>query len=143
MSWATCYSGSNNIHFNYPPIMGDGRNFASWQPGAKINQEIRANANITSNWDYRKYLMKNADSIIKINQIESCNNCGCCPPASHNNTNDQMIGPKQSNTPYVFQSCTSRDQPFGYENSDLKHLYLSREQLKIMKADPVSFRVAN
>ena len=28
MSWATCYNSSNNIHFNFPPIMADGRNFA-------------------------------------------------------------------------------------------------------------------
>ena len=137
MSWATCYAGSNNIHFNYPPIMNDGRNYASWQPGATINQEIRANANIKSNWDYRNYLMKNADSIIKTNQLESCNNCGCCPA---NDSNEPMIGPKQGNTPFLYQSCTSKDQPFGYENSDLKQLYLSREQLKIIKADPVTFK---
>ena len=28
MSWGTCYSGSNNIHFGFPPIMTDGRNYA-------------------------------------------------------------------------------------------------------------------
>ena len=33
MSWGTCFSGSNNIHFDFPPIMSDGRNFSSWQPG--------------------------------------------------------------------------------------------------------------
>ena len=26
MSWGTCYSGSNNIHFNFPAIMDDSRN---------------------------------------------------------------------------------------------------------------------
>ena len=41
MSWGTCYSGSNNIHFDFPPIMSDGRNFSKWQPGAKINEELR------------------------------------------------------------------------------------------------------
>ena len=49
MSWATCYAGSNNIHFNYPPIMNDGRNFASWQPGAVINNDtIILNVNTNS-----------------------------------------------------------------------------------------------
>ena len=41
MSWGTCYQGSNNIHFDFPPIMMDGRNFAKWQPGAAINEKIR------------------------------------------------------------------------------------------------------
>ena len=41
MSWGTCYSGSNNIHFDYPPIMDDGRNYAKWQPAAVINDEMR------------------------------------------------------------------------------------------------------
>ena len=56
MSWAQCYSGSNNIHFNFPPIMSDGRNFASWQPEAVINTRIQKQENIQSSWDYRQYL---------------------------------------------------------------------------------------
>lgn len=139
MSWATCYAGSNNIHFNYPPIMNDGRNYASWQPGAVINNEIRVNANIKSNWEYRNYLMKNADNIIRLNQLESCNNCGCCPPANQNIK--PTTGSQQTNVPYLYNSCLSRDQPFGYENSDLKQVYLSREQLKLIKSEPISFKI--
>ena len=45
MSWGTCNAGSNNIHFDFPPIMTDGRNYAKWQPGAVINQEIRKDNN--------------------------------------------------------------------------------------------------
>ena len=41
MSWATCFSGSNNIHFNFPPIMQDGRNYASYQPEAQTNNKIQ------------------------------------------------------------------------------------------------------
>ena len=41
MSWATCYSGSNNIHFNSPPIMSDGRNFATWVPACAVNETIQ------------------------------------------------------------------------------------------------------
>ena len=72
MSWGTCYTGSNNIHFNFPPIMADGRNFASWQPGAVVNEKIRQESGIKSNWQYRKYLMENADQIIKYNQLGAC-----------------------------------------------------------------------
>ena len=54
MSWGTCYAGSNNIHFNYPPIMTDGRNYADWQPGAVINERIKEQAGIKSNSQYRQ-----------------------------------------------------------------------------------------
>ena len=43
MSWGTCYSGSNNIHFGFPPLMTDGRNYASWQPEAVINKTLQEN----------------------------------------------------------------------------------------------------
>ena len=65
MSWGTCTAGSNNIHFDFPPIMSDGRNFARWQPGAVINKEIRKENNIKTNSQYRQFLTENADSIIK------------------------------------------------------------------------------
>ena len=79
MSWGTCYSGSNNIHFGFPPIMSDGRNYSQWQPGAVINNEIKKQSNITSNWEYRKYLTENANSIIEHNQLSACDECGGCP----------------------------------------------------------------
>ena len=55
--WATCFSGSNNTHFNFPPIMADGRNYATWQPEAVINKRIQTQENIKSNWSYRQYFL--------------------------------------------------------------------------------------
>jgi len=128
MSWGTCYSGSNNIHFDFPPIMSDGRNFASWQPGAEINKTIRKENNIATNWQYRKYLVQNADQIIKLNQQEACNDCGCCNvPHSE----------KSSNTPYTYKSCVDNSTPFGYENSDLKNTYLTAQQLQCRMNAPI------
>jgi|TARA_B110000003_G_C16521139_1_gene485071 hypothetical protein len=129
MSWATCYSGSNNIHFGFPPIMTDGRNYADWQPNAVVNNQIIKEAGIKSNWQYRKYLMENADSIIKLNQVESCNQCCTCPAVYGNH---QQI----SNTPFLYKSCTDSSQPYGYENSNLKNLYLSKQQLNCRKMAP-------
>jgi hypothetical protein len=130
MSWGTCYSGSNNIHFDFPPIMSDGRNFASWQPGAVINEKIRENAGITSNWQYRKYLVENAETIIKNNQVAACDEC-CSIPVM------QPISGNQQNSPYLYQSCSDNSQPFGYENSDLKNLYISNYQLQSRMVTPV------
>jgi len=130
MSWGTCYSGSNNIHFDFPPIMSDGRNFANWQPGAVVNEKIRENAGITSNWQYRKFLVENAETIIKNNQVAACDEC-CSIPVMN------QISGNQQNSPYLYQSCSDNSQPFGYENSDLKNLYISNYQLQSRMVTPV------
>ena len=129
-TWGTCYNGSNNIHFDFPPIMMDGRNYASWLPGAKINEEIRKSQNIQTNWDYRKYMIANADNIIKRNQIEACDQCCSCPARYGN-------GESVPNTPYLYKSCVDSTNPYGYENSDLKKLYLSKYQLNCRLYTPV------
>jgi len=136
MSWATGYasdSGSNNIHANFPPIMHDGRNYADWQPGAVISDDIRKQANITSNWQYRKYLIENADSIVKINQMEACDE-SCGTHAMY-----QAGPPVSNNTPYVFWSSKDNSQlnNYGYEHSDLKNLYLADTQLESRMVTPV------
>ena len=121
MSWATCYSGSNNIHFNFPPIMNDGRNYSSYIPGSSMDKQIKEKQNIKTNSDYRAYLQNNANEIIKNNQLNACNECSSCPYI--NNINKNM------KHPYIFNSILSNDQPFGYEGSDLKNVYLSRQQM--------------
>lgn len=124
MSWGTCYSGSNNIHFDFPPIMMDGRNYSNWQPGAVINENIRQEAGIKSNAEYRSYLINHADKIIKYNQIQACDQCCPCPASygvSQNNS---------SNVPYLYKSCADVSVPFGYETSDLKTQYHSRQDLE-------------
>lgn len=129
MSWGTCYAGSNNIHFDFPPIMMDGRNYAKWQPGSVINQQIRKENDIKSNWQYRQYLTKNADDIIKSNQLEACDNCCYCPSI--------RSGDAVPNTPFLYNSCMEKSQPYGYEDSDLKNMYLSRQQLESRMVAPI------
>ena len=41
MSWGTCDSGSNNIHFNFPAFMDDGRNFSNYEAGATLDNIIK------------------------------------------------------------------------------------------------------
>mgnify|MGYP003649937933 FL=1 len=131
MSWGTCYTGSNNIHSDFPPIMNDGRNYTNWQPGAVINESIREQAQIKSNWNYRQYLSKNADAIIKYNQMSACGEC-CA------NTVQYGTGsPVSNNTPYLYKSCLDETKKYGYENSDLKNLYLSDVTLQSRMITPV------
>ena len=130
MSWATCYSGSNNIHFNFPPIMADGRNFASWQPDAVINQRIQKQEQIKSNWQYRRYLQNNGTQIMNYNNLEACYDLGLDPHVQTGKT-------PSNNVPFAFKSAFDTTTPgFGYCNSDLKNPYLSREQLNSRMVSP-------
>jgi len=126
MSWGTCYSGSNNIHFNFPPLMEDSRLFSNYYSSVLNDDVFKNNKNIKNNSDYRKYLQVNADAIIKNNQYISCGECGT--------TSNNILEPLVSNqTPYIFNSILSQDQPYGYETSDLKNIYLSKQQLDSQK----------
>ena len=136
MSWGTCYKGSNNIHFNFPPIMNDGRNYSNYQIGASLDNKLKENANIKTNSDYRKYLQNNADSIIKNNQLNACNECSTCPYYSSSNQNLPIT------KPYIFDSIVSDDQPYGYETSDLKNIYLSKQILEAQMHAP-RFKIPN
>jgi hypothetical protein len=130
MSWGTCYSGSNNIHFNFPPIMADGRNYASWQPDAIVNERIQQQEGIQTNWSYRQYLQQNGLQIMQYNNSEACNDLGLDPHVQTGKT-------PSSNVPYKFRSTFDSSSPgFGYCNSDLKNSYISREQLNARLVSP-------
>ena len=109
--------------------MTDGRNYSDWQPNAVVNNQIIKEAGIKSNWQYRKYLTENADSVIKLNQVEACNQCCTCPAVYGNHR-------QIPNTPFLYKSCNDSTQPYGYENSNLKNLYLTKQQLNCRKMAP-------
>lgn len=130
MSWGTCFSGSNNIHFNFPPIMADGRNYASWQPEAVVNKGIQKEANITTSWGYRQYLTSNGNQIMKFNSDEACGALGLPVHFNDNKT-------PSANVPHLYQSTFDTSKPgYGYSNSSLKTPYLSREQLYSRMVSP-------
>lgn len=124
------YSGSNNIHMNLPPLMNDGRNYANWHPESITNEKIKDQSGIKSNWDYRQYLQKNAKQIMKYNHMESISSSG-------NNAKTYQNNISTTNSPYVFNSThDTKRPPVGYNNSDLKQTYLSREQLNARLISP-------
>ena len=131
MSGGTCYSGSNNIHFDYPAIMADGRTYTNWQPGAKISDDIRKQSGIKSNFQYRKYMQDNADSVVKYNQLAACGQC-----YSSVESHGVEAGSK-NNTPFLYKSCLESTQPFGYETSDLKNEYVSAYELQSRMNTPL------
>jgi len=110
--------------------MHDGRNYASWQSGAAINENLRKKTGIKQNWEYRKYLVDNADSIIRQNQENACDQCSNCKLDVDNSI-------KYPQAPYVYNTQNESSQPYGYENSDLKNLYLSKQSLQSRQVIPV------
>lgn len=132
MSWATCYSASNNIHFDSPPIMADGRNYSNWQPDAVINHRIQQQEGITSNWNYRQFLQHNGQQIINYNSLQAYNDLGLDPYFNTPNNKNPS-----DNVPYLFKSTFDNSSPgYGYPNSDLKNPYLTREQLNSRMISP-------
>jgi len=121
--WENCYSASNNIDFNSPAKMADGRNFAQWQPDAVTNERLQMKEGIQTNWGYRQFLQNNGLQIMNYNNQEACYTLGLDP---HVNTGKTP----SNNVPYTFKGTFDSSTPgFGYYNSDLKNPYLSREQL--------------
>jgi hypothetical protein len=127
MSWSTCYNGSNNIHKELPPLMSDGRLFTQLDPNCEENDRLQKSLQIQNNYDYRQYLIKNAESLMNKNKM------GCFML-----NNDFRVGEKEfvSHNKYVFNNVHDNNQPFGYEKSDLKNIYLSRQQLNAKKQAP-------
>jgi len=130
MSWGTCFSGSNNIHFNFPPIMQDGRTYASYQPEAVVNERIQQQNNINTNWKYRQFMTHNGKTIMKLNNSEACYTLGLPTHVMSDTT-------PSSNVPFIYKSTFDTEKPgYGYSSSDLKNPYLSRMELQARLISP-------
>jgi hypothetical protein len=129
---------TNNKYPEFPPLMSDGRAvYGSWQPESTINADLIQSNGIKSNWEYRQYLQKNAKTIIEYNFQESCNDVGYFKrPIDIPSIQSNVVNGQQK-SPYLYSSATDNSKPFGYSSSDLKELYLSREQLESRKISPV------
>jgi hypothetical protein len=67
MSNNTCNKTSNNKYFDSPARMDDGRAFTDYRQSNSIDNMIRVSNNISSNYEYRQFLINNAKKIININ----------------------------------------------------------------------------
>lgn len=128
---------TNNKYPEFPPLMNDGRSIvSSHQPEAIINNELLHRNGIQTNWQYRKYLTENSKEIMEWNFREASNDAGYFKRHTDApiNTMDSL---QSATTPYLFNSIMDNNKPIGHASSDLKMLYLSREQLNARKISPV------
>lgn len=124
---------TNNRHKQFPPLMSDGRSIVSnSQNVAILNQKLITENDITTNWKYRQYMTKNANTIMEYNFRESSNDTGYIIPPVKKTKSTQLI------VPSTFDSLNDSSKP--YQTSDLKELYLTREQKNAKKVIPVLFK---
>jgi hypothetical protein len=114
---------SNNLYDNFPPLMSDGRTIiASYQPDAITNEQLLKDNGIQTNWEYRKYLQTNAREIMQKNCMSMSNDIGYVRRYDGDNS--------VKNVPYTFKNANQRVVGLpGYSDSDLKSMYLTREEL--------------
>ena len=101
----------DNLHADLPPKMADGRNFTNWQPVAVINESLRQKDGIHTNWDYRKYLQENAESIRSFNLALAQRQVSNFPVMS--------LAPRPTNM--------STETPYGMASSDLRNDFLAQK----------------
>ena len=63
-----CYKSSNNKFFNSSSRMSDGRNFTDYRPNNEMNRHIVSNNKIDNMHNYRMFLNRHTEEIIKRNK---------------------------------------------------------------------------
>jgi len=130
MSWGTCSGACNNIHFDYPALMSDGRHSTDYRSACKVNNIFLYKNNIHTNYDYRQFLIKHSEAVKKSNRHRVFQNCGV-----YKNGYPYILG--EGTPKHIYQSKHDQHQPYGYEGSDLKNLYLTREDLQSRMVAPL------
>ena len=95
----------------------DDKLYNNFSPNAIINNVIRLN-NIKTNRQYREYLQRNTDKIMKYNF----------------DTVPNVLG---NNIPYTFSSINDNSRPNGYETCETKQKFLSEQALFASQTRPM------
>lgn len=132
---------TNNKYPSFPPKMSDGRSIiSSWNPESAVNHQYKEEQGMYSsenpNWLYRKFLQKNGLKIMENNFNETANDTGGYIP---NKSKEVQTSLSERNAPNWFDSYGDTNKPKGYQDSDLKELYLTREQLNSRKISPTYY----
>lgn len=122
MSWGTYYSNeSNNIHFEFPALMTDGRHLTDYNIADVTDKEFKEKYQITNSLLHRKALQENSIKIMNDSFENAKQRSGFISTDTG----------KTNSTPYLEKHTfyTSPGNTSGYKESDLRNIYLSREQL--------------
>ena len=112
-------SSYNNVNPHIPALMSDGRNYTNYDSACELNEALKSSLGFENNYEYRQYMIKYG------NQIKSQNlKSHTSTLYSWNNINNS------GNDKYLYKSTSDNSEPYGYESSDMKEMYLSRQQLQ-------------
>jgi hypothetical protein len=111
----TCNKTSNNKYFDCPARMDDGRSFTDYRPSSDVDNMIQYSNNIMSSYEYRQFLIHNADKIRDVNRMYttnklSCSNCDAKPVPFHSvcniNKNDSKCHVVNRNGIGIYNKAT-------------------------------------
>lgn len=109
--------------------MSDSRLFTTYGSACKANNSLKKDLGLNSNYDYRQYLIKNGNRLIKENNNSHMNKIGYQSPINIPNMN--------LDKKHIYKNVSDNSQPYGYESSDLKNMYLSRYELQAKSSGPI------
>ena len=122
---------ANNKYPGFPPLMNDGRSIiASNRSETLLHNSIVKQSGEVNNAKYRQYMITNAKTIMENDFRNASNDVGY-----YERFIDQ-ISKNATGTPYMYSSPIDDTKPLGYSESDLKSIYLSREQLEARRVAP-------
>ena len=117
---------SNNRYDGFPPLMNDGRSImAAHRSEALLHNSILKKIGTVSNAEYRAYMIKNGKQLLEEEFLNASNDVGYTERFV-----DHLEGIQ---SPKIYN--TIMDKP-RLPPSDLKQIYLSREQLASRKMAP-------
>lgn len=125
MSWSTCDKASNNINPTFPAMMNGGELYTNWNSSCKMNNEIKQTVGLQDNYSYRQWLINNGNNVIETNRASAIGQS--CVYKTQKKIQYSTGLPENK---YIFSGCSDKTQPFGYEKSDLKSIYLSKYELQ-------------
>jgi len=115
----------NNQFQNCPALMSDGRNFTDYRPINHINNLLISNNNLENHYNYRDFLIQNAEKIMDMNRdlMHDNNKCDQCPDQAKlnaaNKKNKQLLKDENceecgNNRKVDFKSKNPLSQMFGF-----------------------------
>lgn len=118
---------TNNRYDGFPPLMNDGRSImAAHRSEPLLHNSILKSIGTTSNAEYRAYMIKNGRALLEQDFLNASNDVGYTERPV-----DQLLGNYLPPRHYATVMDSPRLPP-----SDLKQIYLTREQLESRRMAP-------
>jgi hypothetical protein len=116
--------------------MNDGRSIiAGSRSETLLHNSIVKDIGVVNNAQYRHHMITHAREIMETDFRNASNDVGY-----YERFVDQILQPNEKTSiagaPYLYKNVLDDTKPMGYSNSDLKTIYLSREQLDAKRVAP-------